>query len=261
VVLKSSKRAPAAEPQAPVEEEEARAPAPSAPPSALLKGPQSSKGTGCAPCTSDHLSTCARALSEALRFARTRGVEDPEVMKRQVLCIGELNAWERLDTDLDPQRPLAPAEKEFLHRWLPKARDLRQRLNEAFTLEDLEKVNALANQLAPEAFKEMRQLRPPVMSKIEAEAKRWKAGEISRKEALGQLTEWWRSEKSTASAMTTSPSNPSKTEPLPSKPEVPKEIKFFPDSSEDYRRAIDRTGLRPQLDKVFREAIARANGK
>jgi len=40
-------------------------------------------GVGCRPCTADHLSTCAGALSEALRFARRDGMEDIEAQERR----------------------------------------------------------------------------------------------------------------------------------------------------------------------------------
>ncbi len=188
VVLRSSKKAPAAAPAE--EEKEARAPA-SAPPSAL----SNTKGTGCRPCTSDHFSTCAGALAEALRFARTAGIEDAQVQDRLALCVEELDIWERVDAAPDKLPTLAAPEREFVRRWLPKGRDLRHNLNEVETLEGLETAAALARQHSREARKEMRQLRPPVMSKIEALSAKVKAGEISNKAALGQLTDWWEKQR------------------------------------------------------------------
>ncbi len=207
-VLRSSKKAATPVEQAPVEEKDARTLAVATPPSALLKATEPQKGTGCRPCTSDHFSTCAGALAEALRFARTAGMEDIQVQDRLALCVEELNIWERVDAAPDKLPTLAAPEREFVRRWLPKGRELRHDINEVGTLENLEAAAALARQHSREARKEMRQLRPPVMSKIEALAQKEKAGEMTRKEALGQLSEWWR-ERSTASAMTTSPSNPS----------------------------------------------------
>ncbi|MBU2009440.1 MAG: hypothetical protein KJ624_06375 [Chloroflexi bacterium] len=187
VVLRSSKKAAAPEPSSPVKEEEARTPATTAPPSAT----SATRGTGCRPCTSDHFSTCAGALAEALRFARAAGMEDAQVQDRLALCVEELNIWERVDAAPDKLPTLAAPEREFVRRWLPKGRDLRHHLNEIETLENLEATAALARQHSREARTEMRQLRPPVMSKIEALSQKVKTGEVSNKEALGQLSEWW----------------------------------------------------------------------
>jgi len=161
------------------------------PPSAL----SDRRGTGCRPCTSDHFSTCAGALAEALRFARAAGIEDAQVQDRLALCVEELNIWERVDAAPDKLPSLAAPEREFVRRWLPKGRSLRHQLNEIGTLENLETVGALARTLSREARQEMRQLRPPVMSKIESLAAKVKKGEISNKNALGQLTEWWEKQR------------------------------------------------------------------
>jgi hypothetical protein len=170
-------------------------PATAIPPVSPQKTPEAPKGTGCVPCTSDHLSTCSGALSEALRFARTRGFEDPEVQGRLALCVDELNIWERVDAAPEKIAALPAPEKEFLHRWLPRGRDLRHQVNEVGALQDLEGAAASAQQQSREARTEMRKLRPPVMSKIEALAGKVKAGEISNKEALGQLSEWWKKQR------------------------------------------------------------------
>ena len=192
VLIRSTKKAAAPEPLAPVEQKRAQAPTPPAAlPSTPQKTPEAQKGTGCVPCTSDHLSTCSGALSEAVRFARTTGIENPEVQGRLALCVDELNIWERVDAAPEKQGSISSAEREFLHRWLPKGRGLRHQVNEVGSLEDLERAAASAQQQSREARTEMRKLRPPVMGKIEALAQRVKAGEISNKEALGQLSEWW----------------------------------------------------------------------
>jgi hypothetical protein len=188
--LRSSTTIAGAEPEVPQE-----APPASSSPQPVAAGHPSAlsdrRGTGCRPCTSDHFSTCAGALAEALRFARVDGIEDQQVQDRIALCVEELNIWERVDAAADKLPSLAAPEREFVHRWLPKGRDLRHQLNEIGTLEDLEAAAALARQLSREARTEMRQLRPPVMSKIESLAQKVKSGEISNKEALGQLTNWW----------------------------------------------------------------------
>lgn len=263
-----------------LEKEEAQAAPTTAPPSSApaLSGTEETptgtreapRGTGCAPCTSDHLSTCSGALAEAMRFARVRGVQDEEVQSRLSLCVDELNIWERVDAAPEKLVGLAPAEKEFLRRWLPKGRDLRHRVNEAETLEDLEGAAALARQQSVEARKEMRQLRPPVMKKIEALAEKVKAGGTSNKEALGELTEWWRKRqvgegrKGAAAASEPSLERRKMTGDSPrligptERREVPEEIKYFPDTPEQCGTSVDRTALRPQLDAAFVKAIARA---
>lgn len=43
--------------------------------------------------------------------------------------------------------------------------------------------------------------------------------------------------------------------------EPPVKMEFFPDTEDQCATSIDRTGLRPQLDRAFQDAIARVKNK
>lgn len=148
------------------------------------------KGTACKPCTSDHFSTCAGALSEALRFARSGKVSDYEVQRRISLCVDELNIWERIDVSPEVLPRMTPDEKVFVRKWLPRGRELRHDLNEITTLEDLEAVAAKTKIMALEARQDMAALQPPVMKQIQSLADEVKSGKITKEEALTRLKEW-----------------------------------------------------------------------
>ena len=137
---------------------------------------KTSAGTGCRPCTADHLSTCAGALSEALRFVRSEGMESNEVQERLALCAEELNIWERRDAAPKSFVDLPDEDKAFLRRWLPKGRWLRHQVNTIQTMEGLEKVAADAQRLHLEARKDLRALghgeptqKSPLSQRFEAE--------------------------------------------------------------------------------------------
>ena len=115
-----------------------------------------SKGKECRPCTADHIATCAGILSEALRFARSDGMESDEVQQRLALCAQEMNTWERWDAAPPSFEALSDADKAFLRRWLPKGRKFRHEVNKVDTIEDLEKAAANAQRLHLEARKELK---------------------------------------------------------------------------------------------------------
>jgi len=144
-------------------------------------------GTGCRPCTSDHLATCAGALSEAIRFARADGVESDDVQQRIALCAEELNIWERWDAAPKSIAELSDQDRDFLRRWLPKGRGLRHQVNKIETLEDLEKAAGHAQQLHLEARKELKQKGNAFLDEVERQAERVKAGEITREQAIKEL--------------------------------------------------------------------------
>jgi len=66
------------------------------------------KGVACVPCTKNHLSTIAGALSEAVRFARSEGTSSEEVTRRIGIVEDELNIWERVDATPDKIEGLNP---------------------------------------------------------------------------------------------------------------------------------------------------------
>jgi len=147
----------------------------------------SKAGTGCRPCTSDHLATCAGALGEALRFARTDGVNSDDIQQRIALCAEELNIWERWDAAPKSFTDLSDQDKDFLRRWLPRGRGLRHQVNQIETLGDLEKAAAHAQRLHLEARKELKERGNPFLEEVERQAERVKAGEITREQAIKEL--------------------------------------------------------------------------
>ena len=142
-----------------------------APPAPTLQQiEKSSKGKECRPCTADHFATCAGILSEALRFARSDGMEGNEVQERLALCAQEMNAWERWDAAPGSFVELSDEDKDFLRRWLPKGRGFRHKVNEVESLEELEKTAADAQRLHLEARKELKARRQsPLAERFEAE--------------------------------------------------------------------------------------------
>jgi len=106
------------------------------------------KGKGCLPCSADHFSTVAGALSEALRFARSEGMEHPEVLSRLALCFDELNIMERVDLKPEVVAGLPEAERETMGRALVASRNLRHMLSDVKGLGDLERAAAEAQRQA-----------------------------------------------------------------------------------------------------------------
>jgi len=100
--------------------------------------------TACMSCTRSHLATVAGAWEEALRFAREKGLGDPEVIKRLSIAEKELNIMERID--LSPASiEASPHDQQALARkFLPELRVLRQKAGEISTVADLEKAAAMA---------------------------------------------------------------------------------------------------------------------
>ena len=153
-------------------------------------------GTGCRSCTADHLATCAGSLAEALRFARGDGIQSAEVQERIALCAEELNIWERRDATPKSFVELPEQDKDFLRRWLPKGRGLRHQLNDIQTIEDLEKTAAHAQRLHLEARKELQSTpNSPFLDEVQRQAKRVKAGELTKEQAVKEIEEWQESVK------------------------------------------------------------------
>ncbi|GAI99896.1 unnamed protein product, partial [marine sediment metagenome] len=70
-------------------------------------------GTACISCCRDHLSTSSSALSEGMRFARDKGIRNPEALRRIRIAFDELNAMERIDLAPDETVKLKGAEKDL----------------------------------------------------------------------------------------------------------------------------------------------------
>lgn len=127
-------------------------------PSAGASG-KSETGTGCIPCSVNHLSTCSGLLSEALRFARSEGLGSEEVISRVGLCGDELNAAERVDLRAEKVAELPPAEKELAHQLLVEVRGLRHQLENLADAQGLEGLTARMQSLRTQVGKEWWMLR------------------------------------------------------------------------------------------------------
>lgn len=101
--------------------------------------------TSCMACSRSHLTTIAGALDEALRFARTDGVQSPEVMKRIDMAEREVNIMERIDLSPDAIQNSPQAEQDFVRPFMPRIRELRQNIGQITSVDQLEKTAADAN--------------------------------------------------------------------------------------------------------------------
>lgn len=109
---------------------------------------QTKGGTACLQCCSDHLSTIAGALSEAVRFAR--GDDWNEVGRRIRVAQEELNIAERIDLHPSEVVKLPKEQKEVADWILPKLRELRHLLQNIETTQDIEQTSAYISQLREE---------------------------------------------------------------------------------------------------------------
>jgi hypothetical protein len=108
------------------------------------------EGTACLPCSRDHLSVTSSSLSEAIRFARDKGVRDPEVLRRIRIALDELNAMERIDLAPDETAKLKGAEKELADWTLRQSRDMRHTITAIKDVQTLEQAAAKASQTTEE---------------------------------------------------------------------------------------------------------------
>jgi len=97
---------------------------------------------GCVPCSLGHLGTCSGLLNEAMRFARSDGIESNEVIDRVTHCLQELNSLEREDLSPEMIINLPPWEKELAIEALETSRATRHHLEAITTVNELEKAAA-----------------------------------------------------------------------------------------------------------------------
>jgi len=109
-----------------------------------------STGTACLPCSRDHLSVTSSALGEAVRFAREKGVKDPEALRRIRIALDELNVMERIDLAPDAVANLKGAEKELADWTLRQSRDLRHAITAIKDAETMEQAAARASAVTEE---------------------------------------------------------------------------------------------------------------
>lgn len=113
------------------------------------------KGNACLPCSRDHFSTISAVLNEALRFSRKTGVQDYEVQRRMGIALDEANSLERIDLAADQLVSLKGSEKQLAEWGLNKSRDLRHKLTQVQTHDELEKVAAEASEVRTEFMRKL----------------------------------------------------------------------------------------------------------
>ncbi len=97
---------------------------------------------GCVPCAIGHLGTCSGLTNEAVRFAKTDGLESGEVIERVNMCIDELNAMERVDLRPEMIVNLSEWEKELANQALVASRSARHDLEGLSSVNGLERAAA-----------------------------------------------------------------------------------------------------------------------
>lgn len=105
------------------------------------------EGTACLPCSRDHFLTTSSSLSEAIRFARDKGVRDPEVTRRIRIGLQELDIMERIDLAPEETAKLKGKEKELADWALKQSRDLRHAITDARDADALEEAAAKASNI------------------------------------------------------------------------------------------------------------------
>ena len=147
----------------------------------------STVSTACMNCARSHLATVAGAWEEALRFARTGGIGDPEVVKRLSIAEKELNIMERVD--LSPASiEASPREQQDLARkFLPAFRDLRQKAGEIASVAELEKAAADAENTGRQLRLDLLKSKGVDVNKIADLVKKVEAKEITVDQAKAQL--------------------------------------------------------------------------
>jgi len=104
-------------------------------------------GTSCIACARSHIATVSASLKEAIRFARTEGIENKEVQTRISTAEEEILALERYDWS--PERVLnSPSEQQdIINKHLPVIRELRQDIGQIYSMPDLLKCAAASGKL------------------------------------------------------------------------------------------------------------------
>lgn len=122
------------------------------PPGQDETAPQASvaTGTACIPCSRDHLSVTSSSLSEGVRFARDKGIKNPEVIRRIRIALDELNIMERIDLAPVEVAGLKGAEKELADWTLNQSRNLRHAITAIKDAETMEQTAAMASQITEE---------------------------------------------------------------------------------------------------------------
>ncbi len=126
------------------------------------------RGTACIPCSRDHISTVSSVLGEAVRFARSKGVKDPDVIRRVRIAFDELNAMERIDLAPDVVAGLTGKDKEMATWILNQSRDLRHLITAIKDPDALEKAAAQAAATTDTFMSQLMELEPQDSAPLES---------------------------------------------------------------------------------------------
>jgi hypothetical protein len=107
----------------------------------LLEEKEMSVASACVPCAIGHFSTSARLLDEAVRFKKD-GLTSPQVLDDIAAVLGEQNALERIDLTPDKILTLPEWEREMADLALERSRELRHKLENIQSMEELESLAA-----------------------------------------------------------------------------------------------------------------------
>jgi hypothetical protein len=146
-----------------------------------IENKASAIATGCVPCALGHVGTCTGLLNESIRFSHSPdGLASPEVIDRVGMCLDELNAMERVDLRPEMTSQLTGWEKELVDKTLTESRNLRHRLENLQSIEDLEQAAAITqekrkeigrgwfqNKLTNLSVEDKAEIQKRVMAKIE----------------------------------------------------------------------------------------------
>jgi len=122
--------------------------------------------TGCIPCSVNHLGTCSGLLNEAMRFARSNGVQSEEVIDRVGMCMDEIAALIRVDLRPEMTVNLSSKDKELADEILVASRNIVHKLEGINNVADLEQIAAETQGLRRRIGKEWFQQRLSQMSSV-----------------------------------------------------------------------------------------------
>ena len=114
------------------------------------------EGKSCLPCSSEHIGQAAALLKEAVRFAvRDKGIKDDEVEDRVHDALLELNALERKDLTPEKIEKMRPEEQELAIYYMNKSAEIRHKLNDIKSADDLIKASSFATGVSKEIHKKV----------------------------------------------------------------------------------------------------------
>ncbi len=141
----------------------------------------------CISCSRSHLSTASGALSEAIRFARSGGITDPEAFRRIDMAENEINIMERIDLSPAAIQAAPVVDRQLARNYLPRIRELRQHIGQIKDTDSLEEAAAEAEQLSLDLKRSYIEAQKPIVNKVFRLAEQVKNKEITVDQAQDEL--------------------------------------------------------------------------